>query len=619
MWIMRILNLQFAAPVDNFLPCAARPIRMKRPPLPPGIIGYKSGSIASNQIPLRFESKRPTFAKRIKITETETCKDASGLQPMEDVYRNSGKDSVLRDGQAVEKGEAATSVVESTSDAAGKQNQELVDQFDGIALKGHSLRSQFVGLGSSKGIVCKVHPDLQDRGTPAQYQCSGRTDNVSHFPEDREPRHHSRLHTLRNKQPLKILNEYAAKRSCQLAQVNLIHRESANPRLSPQKNVSIQSPILCLNHFKVQGSKCQHRHDAVLVTTMPSLFNNSDPPPEQLGGIEEFEFGLKPSGDRQVGKVKMANSQKLSCLNTFEACKSNFELQGKIHGAERQAAYMSENTATTTSVMEGLVIKDKLAWSSSNDYKRIREPYPETLKQMVPEDGNKQSFVHSANVDQLKDKVATVPSVRNAKEHYGEAYNSITSESSPKLRDKKCPKEIHEHHGLHIPVPTSPSSNSCHHSGQFAGFHHSNCSVGYDYGANTSSMKHAQFPCSIMRQGAVKALDYHLKESAGQINNEERTAYNSKKKLDITSVLSLPWIQRWCRSYQQDFVPNEMNLASGLHGSAIDSFPFRSLPSAAAMAIVGIAARKPGYRKLQKKGSLSVWKTEGFHLNSSTG
>ncbi|GLJ19115.1 hypothetical protein SUGI_0343330 [Cryptomeria japonica] len=96
-----------------------------------------------------------------------------------------------------------------------------------------------------------------------------------------------------------------------------------------------------------------------------------------------------------------------------------------------------------------------------------------------------------------------------------------------------------------------------------------------------------------------------------------------QKKIDVASILSHPWIQRWRPScpiasslwemHHSSLVNKEIN-----HGSLPQLFgPMKMMPSAAAMAIVGIAARQFQPCQLQKKGSFSVWTAVGFAMNGT--
>eukprot|EP01018_Ginkgo_biloba_P008553 Gb_36516 [translate_table: standard] len=111
----------------------------------------------------------------------------------------------------------------------------------------------------------------------------------------------------------------------------------------------------------------------------------------------------------------------------------------------------------------------------------------------------------------------------------------------------------------------------------------------------------------------------------------------SEQKGSVASVFSQPWIRRWRPSCHIPSFLDEIHCGSAANQGinttrlkqkhifatmkkieSVDGghlYPVKLLPSAAAMAIVGIAARQLRPCRIQKKGSLSVWTAVGFAVN----
>lgn len=317
--------------------------------------------------------------------------------------------------------------------------------------------------------------------------------------------------------------------------------------------------------------------------------------------VEGFECDLQ-SCDID-GKMDADRMQNKSNQAEIDICNSGPKRKGTMLGADTEAVPPPHYRDCSSSKIEGLLSEISIASHSSpqastleyqhmgtdlHSSKRLRKTFHHDVKML--------DFFHSEKI------VAECSGAKDNKDpediqlHYRAELKEASVDAMENCRLTASEKDSREQHHEILRVSNQGDvSLSC--LGEHS--HHGS------HLASSSLVNHTGLPHTLVKQNIVGSMQH----SAENITVKTRVDHSGKsassssqKKRDMASLLSLPWIRRWCPSYQIKSSVFEIHCGSAAtRGINLRSLSVKTLPSAAAMAIVGLASQQLHSCKRQKK------------------
>lgn len=405
-----------------------------------------------------------------------------------------------------------------------------------------------------------------------------------------------------NREEMQVQASSASSRINFLCKTLIESYYKAQSQLYPQ-NQGDQMAMTRLDHM---SCKMAHQKGA---SQLPSNSGLQQAQKNSGKCVEGYECDFQSCDvDGRVDKVDADSLQKKSNWIEIDICNSGSKRKGAMLGADVEAVLPSHYGDCSSSKTEGLISENSIASDSSPRASTLE--YQHMGTDLHSSKRSRKTLHHDEKMLDSFHSEKILAECRGAKDskdpediqlHCRAELTKASVDAMEYSRLTACEKDSREqHHGLLHASNQGDVLQSC------LGEHPRHG----DHLASSSLVNHSGLPDTPVKQNIVGSMQH----SAENITLQTRVDYSgksasssSRKKIDIASVLSLPWIQRWCPSYQIKSSIFETHCGSAAtRGINLKSLSVKTLPSAAAMAIVGIASQQLQPCKRQNKRSSRV-------------
>lgn len=321
--------------------------------------------------------------------------------------------------------------------------------------------------------------------------------------------------------------------------------------------------------------------------------------------VEGYECDFQSCDmDGQVGTGDADRLQNKSNQVEIEICNSGSKRKGTMLGADIEAVPPLHYSNCSSSKIEGFLSENSIASHSSPQASTSTLGYQHMGTDLHSSKRSRKTFHHDEKMLDFFHSEKIVAECSGAKDnkdpediqlHHRAELKDASVDAMENSRLTASEKDLREQHHETLCVSNQGDmSPSC--LGEHS--HHG------DHLASSSLVNHTGLPHTLVKQNIVGSMQHSAENITVQTrvdHSGKSASSSSQKKRDMASVLSLPWIRRWCPSYQIKSSIFEIHCGSQVtRGNNLRNFSVKMLPSAAAMAMVGIASQQLHPCKRQK-------------------